>query len=55
MEQPAQQPQQSPEQPEGSAVKADVMAEVAGGYVLASTIMSFLALWAVGVMQLNYV
>lgn len=41
--QPADQAEQS---------KPDVMAEIAGGYLLGATIMSFLALWMVGVTSL---
>ncbi len=42
----------APEQPEGMAKTAnqpDVLLEIAGGFLLGSTIMSFLALWTVGV------
>lgn len=42
----------SPEQPEGAAVKTDVLQEVAGGYLLASTMVSFLALYFVGLVNL---
>ncbi len=39
--------------PEGSAVSRDVGVEVAGGYLLGSTIMAFLSLWALAMFNLQ--
>lgn len=42
----------TPEQPAGmakAAKKPEIMVEIAGGFLLGSTIMSFLALWTVGI------
>lgn len=44
--------QQSPEQPEGMA-KRDVLTEIAGGYTLAATIMAFLSVWGMAVVNLS--
>lgn len=44
---------QTPEQPQGQGVKHDVLTEVASGYTLGATIMSFLAIWSVAVWNLS--
>ncbi len=42
----------STEQPEGASAKPDVLQEVAGGYLLASTMVAFLSLYFVGLVNL---
>lgn len=48
-----QKPQQEPQQPTAPVKKMrDVFVEIAGGYLLGATIMSFLGLWTVGLINL---
>lgn len=46
---PSLQPQTKVEAPQ----QRDVLTEIAGGYLLAATIMSFLGLWMVGIANLG--
>jgi hypothetical protein len=45
--------QQTPEQPQAMPKKRDVLTEIAGGYTLAATIMAFLSIWGMAVVNLS--
>ena len=45
--------QQSPEQPKGLKAKRDVLTEIAGGYTLGATIMAFMSIWGMAVVNLS--